>query len=54
MPMHFSRYVAGSNSAGLLIVSQNLDLRQAIEQILVIWAASQADEWINRVGYLPF
>jgi predicted nuclease of predicted toxin-antitoxin system len=54
MPMHFSRYVAGSSSAGLLIVSQNLDLRQTIEQILLIWAASEADEWLNRVGYLPF
>jgi hypothetical protein len=37
----------------LLIVSQNLDLRQAIEQILLI-EPSEADEWINRVGYLPF
>jgi hypothetical protein len=54
MPMHFSRYIADSSSAGLLIVSQRLDLRQAIEQILVIWAASEAEEWTNRVGYLPF
>jgi hypothetical protein len=37
----------------LLIVSQNLDIRKAIDQILLIWAASEGEEWINRVGYLP-
>jgi len=37
-----------------LIVSQNLDVREVIEQILVIWAASEAEEWINQIGYLPF
>lgn len=53
MPSHFSRIVAESNSAGLLIVSQRLDLRQTIEQIVLIWTASEAEEWVNHVGYLP-
>jgi hypothetical protein len=54
MPAHFARYVATATSTGLLIVSQNLDVREVIEQILVIWAASEAEEWINQIGYLPF
>jgi hypothetical protein len=37
----------------LLIVSQKVDLREAIEQILLICAASEAEEWINQIGYLP-
>ena len=54
MPAHFAHFITGSTSAGLLIVSQKLDVREAIEQILLVWAASEADEWINQIGYLPF
>ncbi len=54
MPAHFSHFTEESTSTGLLIVSQKLDIREAIEQILLVWAASEAEEWINRVGYLPF
>ena len=54
MPDHFSRFIEGSTSAGLLIVSQKLDLGGSIEQILLVWSASEAEEWINRIGYLPF
>ena len=54
MPAHFSRFIAESTSAGLLIVSQKLDIREAIEQILLVWVASEAAEWSNRIGYLPF
>jgi predicted nuclease of predicted toxin-antitoxin system len=53
MPGHFSRFTAGSTSAGLLIISQNLPIRDAIEQILIVWAASEVDEWLNRIGFLP-
>ena len=54
MPAYFTRFVAGTTSPGLLIVSQNMAVREAIEQILTIWAASEAVEWTNRIGYLPF
>ncbi len=54
MRAHFSRFIAESTSAGLLIVSQKLDIREAIEQILLVWVASEAAEWSNRIGYLPF
>ena len=54
MPAHFSRFIEGTTSAGLLIVSQKLDVREAIEQILLVWTATEAEEWVNRVGYIPF
>src|SRR5437879_3487146 len=37
MPAHFSRFIAESTVAGLLLVSQNLDIRESIEQILLVW-----------------
>jgi len=54
MPAHFSRFTAASSSAGLLIVSQTLNIRDAIEQILLLWAATEAEEWANQVWYVPF
>ncbi len=54
MPAHFSRFVAESTSSGLLIVSQKLAIREAIEQILLVWVATEAEEWSDRIGYLPF
>jgi hypothetical protein len=54
MPAHFSRFIGGFTSAGVLIVSQNLPIREAIELILLVWSASQAEEWRNQIGYLPF
>ena len=54
MPAHFADFITGSTSAGVLIVSQKLGVREAIEQILLVWAASEADEWINQIAYLPF
>ncbi len=54
MTTHFNRFVAESPSAGLLIVSQKLDVREAIEQIILIWAASEAHEWRDQIGYIPY
>ena len=47
MPAHFNSFLAGSESAGVLIVSQNLPIRDAIEEILLVWAASEPGEWRN-------
>jgi hypothetical protein len=53
MPAHFNLFTCESSSAGLLIVSQTLEIREAIDQILLIWAVSEGYEWRNRIGYIP-
>ena len=53
MPGHFRRFTAESSSAGVLIVSQSLPIRDAIEEILLVWAATEPSEWRNRIAYLP-
>jgi hypothetical protein len=53
MPAHFSRFTTTAESAGVLIVSQSLAIRESIEQILIVWAASEANEWLNRIAFLP-
>jgi hypothetical protein len=53
MPRHFGQFIAGQSSPGLILVPQKLELRTAIEELLIIWLASQAEEWVNRICYLP-
>jgi hypothetical protein len=53
MPFHFATFIATQTSAGVIIVSQDLPIRQAVEDLILIWEASEAEEWINRIDSLP-
>ena len=50
---HFARFIGRQTSPGLIIVSQELDIGPAIEDLLLVWAASEAEEWENAVIFLP-
>jgi hypothetical protein len=54
MPAHFREFRnAGKHSAGVFLVPQRLDAGTAIEELLLIWLASEASEWENRLEWLP-
>jgi len=54
MPGHFRDYLArGNSSPGVLMVPQGAPVGAVIESILLIWIASEADEWIDRIVWLP-
>jgi hypothetical protein len=53
MIAHFDRFVARQNSPGLIVVPQEVELSVAIEELLMIWAASGASEWLNRRSFIP-
>ncbi|HUA20842.1 MAG TPA: hypothetical protein VMB25_18970 [Bryobacteraceae bacterium] len=44
---------ADLNSAGVFLIPQSLDVATAIDQLLLVWLASQAEEWENRLLWLP-
>ena len=48
MPRHFATFVTTRTSAGVLMVSQALPLSDVVADLLLIWEASEAEEWINR------
>ncbi len=50
---HFSRFIGTQASPGLIIVSQELDIGQAIEELLLVWATSESEAWKNAVIFLP-
>lgn len=54
MPSHFRSFRdAGEHSAGVFLVAQSLDVGAVIEELLLIWLASEASEWENRLAWLP-
>ena len=53
MPDHFADFIQHRQSSGLLIIPQHLSHSVAVEELLLVWVASEAAEWINRISYLP-
>jgi hypothetical protein len=53
MPAHFKVFASDTGSPGLIIVSQALEIREVIEQVLLIWAVTDGEEWRNQIGYIP-
>jgi hypothetical protein len=54
MTGYFSDFLAsGSGSPGVMMVPQGSPVGAVIESILLVWIASEADEWIDRIVWLP-
>lgn len=53
MPSHFAEFIQTTSSSGVIIVPQALGVLQTVEELLLVWSASDAEEWINRIAYLP-
>jgi hypothetical protein len=48
-----SRIAAGKVMSGLLLAHQFKPVVLIIESLLIIWAASEAEEYVNQILYLP-
>jgi hypothetical protein len=53
MPSHFSAFVLGQSCSGLILVPKGMAIGAAIEDLLLIWHVSEAEEWINQMRRLP-
>lgn len=53
MLRHFLTFIATATSAGVLIVPQHLPVTAVVDDILLIWYATEAEEWINQIRFLP-
>ena len=53
MPFHFAEFITTQTSPGVLIVPQSLPIREAIDSLILIWTASTAEEWKDRILFLP-
>jgi hypothetical protein len=53
MARHFFEFISTDTSAGVLIISQHLSVAAAVDDLLLIWHATEAAEWINQIRSLP-
>jgi predicted nuclease of predicted toxin-antitoxin system len=54
MPVHFARFLReGNRSPGVLLVSQAVSIRDAIDSLILVWSASWPSELQNCIHYLP-
>ncbi|MCU0540828.1 MAG: DUF5615 family PIN-like protein [Oscillatoriaceae cyanobacterium Prado104] len=44
MPIEFAEFILSQNSSGVLIISQNLSIGEAIDALILVWEASNAEE----------
>ena len=52
MPAHFGRFCETRSGPGLIIVLQDLDIGAAID-LLLIWLVTDAEEWVEKLGFVP-
>lgn len=53
MPRHFAEFITRETSPGLLVVPQHLAVATVVEDLRLIWFVTEAEEWANRVSFLP-
>ena len=53
MPLWFDQCVGERRCAGLVLVPDKVLIRDAIEDLLLIWHLTEAEEWVNRMEWLP-
>ncbi len=53
MLAHFARFIETQSSPGLILVPQDLDIAAVIDDLILIWAASQSEEWQNHIVFIP-
>ncbi len=54
MPKHFAEFILQQECPGVFIIAQNVSISSAIESLLLIWTASEQEEWQNLIVDLPF
>jgi hypothetical protein len=50
----FAQFLSDSASPGVIIVSQDLPIRESAYLPLLIWEASEAEEYVNTISRLPW
>ncbi len=55
MPQHLSdHFAAGRHTHGVVILRQGFSLAAYLRDLLLIWHATTAEEWIDRTDYIPY
>ena len=53
MPVHFRRFISTMKSPGVILLREGISITAAIEELVLIWAASEPQDWENRLVWIP-
>jgi len=55
MPDHLAaHFAAGRHTHGVALLRQGFSFGTHVGELLMLWSASEAEEWIDATLYLPF
>ncbi len=55
MPGHIkAHWDAGGHVWGILLVRPGATLSQLAQDLLLVWEATEAEEWLDRIEWIPF
>lgn len=55
MPGHFKDHIAkGGHVMGIFLIRKEILIGKLIENLLLIWGASELEEYRDQIVYLPF
>lgn len=52
MPAYFGEFIETNNSPGVLIIPRKMTTRLAIKSLILVWMASDSDEYVNSIRNL--
>jgi hypothetical protein len=54
MPTHLAAHLAGGGHVpGIFILNPEISIGEAVDQLFLIWAASEAEEYVDQLTYVP-
>jgi hypothetical protein len=53
LPRHFGDFITTQKSPGVIIGLQRMLVSVAVEWIMTIWTAREAEEWVKQILILP-
>jgi Domain of unknown function (DUF5615) len=54
MPRHFADFIQMQTSPGVFVISQGSRISKVIDDIILVWFASEPQDWVNTISDLPF
>ena len=45
---------SGGRTSGIFILRDGFSLSRIVDDLYLIWSASEAEEWTNQVRFIPF
>jgi hypothetical protein len=55
MPQHFGDFLAsGQHSPGVILVPQSAPMGAILDTLLLIWSASDPQDWLDRIDRIPW